>query len=68
MHEYFDRRSSEWTILGFLKECNAKLFTDNIGYYLTSLENIVKNDNGDRCKRAQELYARYKQASSKFFG
>uniref|UniRef100_U9SYI9 Uncharacterized protein n=1 Tax=Rhizophagus irregularis (strain DAOM 181602 / DAOM 197198 / MUCL 43194) TaxID=747089 RepID=U9SYI9_RHIID len=62
VHEYFDRKSSDWTITGFLEECDAKLFTDQIGYYLTSLENIIETGSGNRRKKAQELYARYKQA------
>ncbi|GET53530.1 hypothetical protein GLOIN_2v454155 [Rhizophagus irregularis DAOM 181602=DAOM 197198] len=61
VHEYFDRKSSDWTITGFLEECDAKLFTDQIGYYLTSLENIIETGSGNRRKKAQELYARYKQ-------
>ncbi|PKK69813.1 hypothetical protein RhiirC2_747671 [Rhizophagus irregularis] len=68
VHEYFDRKSSDWTITGFLEECDAKLFTDQIGYYLTSLENIIETGSGNRRKKAQELYARYKQAKiSKIF-
>ncbi len=35
--------------------------------YLTSLENIVENDTGNRHEKAQELYARYKQESSRLF-
>nr|CAG8572310.1 4133_t:CDS:2 [Entrophospora candida] len=47
VHEYFNRRPSEWTIIGFLEECDANLFTDKIGHYLTSLMNITKNDIGN---------------------
>ena len=48
VHEYFDRRSSEWTITKFLEECDANLFTEKIGLYLTSLESIISNDDGNR--------------------
>ncbi|CAJ0826060.1 8684_t:CDS:2, partial [Entrophospora sp. SA101] len=63
VHEYFNRRLSEWTIIGFLEKCDANLFTDMIRHYLTSLENITKNDIGNRCKKARELHDHYKQAN-----
>ena len=53
---------SEWTITEFLEECDANLFTEKIGRYLTSLESIISNDDGSRSRKAQELYNRYKQA------
>ncbi|CAG8661512.1 9933_t:CDS:2, partial [Ambispora gerdemannii] len=52
---------------GFLNECDAELFTDKIGYYLTSLENIIKKENGKKREKAQELFDRYKQARTRIF-
>jgi len=67
IHEYFDRRSSEWTITSFLDECEAQSFPNQIGQYLTSLETIAKNENGKRSEKALQLYKQYKQASIKMF-
>src|ERR1044072_2694026 len=67
VHDYFDRRSSEWTITSFLDECEAQSFPDKIGQYLTSLEAIAKNENCKRGEKALQLYKRYKQASVKMF-
>ncbi|CAG8831038.1 27255_t:CDS:1, partial [Racocetra persica] len=51
----------------FLEECNIKSFRDNIGIYLTSLETIIKTENGRRRERAQQLYKQYKEASLRIF-
>jgi len=67
VHEYFDRKSSEWNIISFLEECDAETFTNKIGYYLTSLESIIDKKDGNRSIKARELHDRYKQASSEFF-
>ncbi|CAG8743803.1 10155_t:CDS:2 [Dentiscutata erythropus] len=56
VHEYFNRKYTEWAIIGFLEECNIKSFRDNIGIYLTSLETIIKTENGRRREKAQQLY------------
>ncbi|PKY27529.1 hypothetical protein RhiirB3_443282 [Rhizophagus irregularis] len=52
MHEYFNHKSSKWTIMSFLDECKAKSFPDKIGQYLTSLEAITKNESGKRSEKA----------------
>ena len=66
MHEYFDRKSSEWNIIGFLDECDdTQSFPDKIGYYLTSLQVIIKNESGKRHEKALQLFEKYKQASSR---
>ncbi|CAG8546339.1 9778_t:CDS:2 [Acaulospora morrowiae] len=50
----------------FLDECNdVKTFHDKIGYYLTSLETIIKNEDGERYEKALQLYNQYKQAGSR---
>src|SRR4051812_45381424 len=67
VHEYFDRKSSEWNIISFLEECDVESFTNKIGYYLTSLESIIDKKDGNRSIRARELHDRYKQVSSRIF-
>ena len=62
-HEYFERRPSEWNILGFLNECDQEPFQNKISVYLMSLEIITQTEGGRRQKQAQELYSRYKEAS-----
>jgi hypothetical protein len=34
VHEYFDRKSSEWNIISFFGEYDAESLNDKIGYYL----------------------------------
>ena len=41
-HEYFDRKSSEWSITGFLEECEVESLELKIDRYLKSLEDIIK--------------------------
>lgn len=45
MHEYFDRKSFEWTIYGFLGRVRRG---NNSFHYLASLENIAKTENGKK--------------------
>lgn len=58
IHEYFDRKSADWNIMGFLDECTEKSYQLKLGLYIKSLENI-----GSRKKKAQLLYDKYKKAS-----
>jgi hypothetical protein len=67
IHEYFDSKSSDWNIIGFLKECTEESYQLKIGLYLKSLENIIKNEQGKRKEKAQLLYDKYKKASKIFF-
>lgn len=67
VHEYFDRKSSDWNIIDFLEECDAESFTNKIGYYLTSLESIIDKKDGNRSVKARQLHDQYKQASSTIF-
>lgn len=68
VHEYFARKPSKWNINSFLDESNdVKSFPDKIGYYLASLEAIIKDEDGERYEKALQLYNQYKQASSRMF-
>ncbi len=46
-HKYFERRFSEWSILGFLNEYNMEPFDICIDEYLKSLE-IINSEQGKR--------------------
>ena len=67
VHEYFNRKSSEWNIRSFLEECDVESLTNKIGYYPTSLESIIDKKDGNRSIKARELHDQYKQASSRIF-
>src|SRR6266498_1978703 len=63
MHEYFKRKSSEWSILNFLEECGIEEFKQKIEAYLTSLKAIADTQESKRNKRAKKLLNNYKKAS-----
>ncbi|CAG8562152.1 3022_t:CDS:10 [Ambispora gerdemannii] len=46
-YEYFNRRHSEWNILGFLNYCDVEPFGIKIDYYLKCLETMVNREQGD---------------------
>jgi len=60
---YFDRRSSEWNICGFLDVCDLEPFQRKIEDYIKRLEAIQTNETGIRRDRARELLDKYKLAS-----
>ncbi|CAG8826422.1 10215_t:CDS:2, partial [Dentiscutata erythropus] len=66
-HEYFNRKYSEWSITGFLNECNKEPFRLKIDDYLKSLQVVISNDQGKRREKAQQLYDKYKKATSSPF-
>ncbi|CAG8711479.1 8535_t:CDS:2 [Funneliformis caledonium] len=61
----FDSKSSDWNIIAFLDECTEKSYQLKISLYLTSLENILKNEQGKRKEKARFLYDRYKKSLSR---
>jgi hypothetical protein len=65
VHEYFERKASEWSIIGFLNTCNLELYSQKIECYLISLELIANAKTGinQRREKAQELLNLYKEAS-----
>ncbi|EXX59972.1 hypothetical protein RirG_184160 [Rhizophagus irregularis DAOM 197198w] len=62
-HKYFDRKSSEWNITGFLEECEVESLELKIDRYLKSLEDIIKYEQGNRFQRAQTLLDRYREGT-----
>ncbi|PKY55772.1 hypothetical protein RhiirA4_548898 [Rhizophagus irregularis] len=54
-HKYFNRKPDDWNITDFLNECEAELFRDKVGCYLTSLETIINTEKDERCERAKLL-------------
>ncbi|GBB96861.1 hypothetical protein RclHR1_28560003 [Rhizophagus clarus] len=61
IHKYFERKTSEWNIIGFLGECNIEPFRKKIKCYLLSLESIPNTEEGRRCDKARQLIRNYKQ-------
>ncbi|CAG8551246.1 14946_t:CDS:10 [Cetraspora pellucida] len=62
-HKYFDKKSSEWNILGFLDECEEEKFDLKIDQYVKSLEKIANEEKDSRREKAQKLLDSYKKAS-----
>jgi hypothetical protein len=58
MHEYFNRKHTEWSINGFLNECNKEPFRLKEDIYLKSLVNIIKSDQERNVKGT--LFNKYK--------
>ena len=67
MYEYFDRKSSEWSIQGFLDECELEPLKKKTDCYIKCLAMIVKSGEGKRSETAQELLDRYRTASIRIF-
>ena len=62
IHEYFNRKHTEWSITGFLNECNEEPFRFKVDIYLKSLVNIINSDQGKKREKAQALFDKYKMA------
>ncbi|CAG8607048.1 5481_t:CDS:2, partial [Paraglomus occultum] len=58
IHEYFNRKHTEWSITEYLNESNEEPFQLKIDVYLKSLANIIKSDHGKRRDRARDLLAK----------
>ncbi|CAG8569066.1 7519_t:CDS:10 [Acaulospora morrowiae] len=67
IHEYFERKCSDWSIEDFLNESKEEPFRLKIGLYTKSLEEINVNDQGKRQQKAQLLLNRYMKASKILF-
>ncbi|CAB4428015.1 unnamed protein product [Rhizophagus irregularis] len=59
-HEYFERKYSEWNLLGFLNEYSTNPFDKCIDEYLKSLE-IINSEEGKRQEKASQLLDRYRK-------
>jgi hypothetical protein len=66
IHKYFDRKYSDWNIIGFLDECDLEPFDRKIDEYLKSLQKI-KEEEGMRKGKASQLLDRYRKACKDFF-
>ncbi|CAB4380004.1 unnamed protein product [Rhizophagus irregularis] len=62
-HEYFNRKASEWCIIGFLSESNDLTFRQQVNCYVSSLESIANTEEGRRKRKAQQLLDDYRQGS-----
>jgi hypothetical protein len=67
IHVYFNRKFSKWNIKDFLYNCELEDISDKISIYLKSLEAIVNTEEGQKCERAKELLARYREVNFVFF-
>jgi hypothetical protein len=63
VHQFFDRKSSDWNVEDFLKECDIEEFEHQIGIYLRSLESIANHEDGCKREQAQRLLNRYREES-----
>ncbi|CAG8785860.1 3840_t:CDS:2, partial [Cetraspora pellucida] len=61
VHKYFERKASEWNIVGFLNECEIEPFERKIESYITSLEHIANNEKNRWREVAQSLIDKYKK-------
>ncbi|CAI2181936.1 2575_t:CDS:2 [Funneliformis geosporum] len=56
IHKYFKRKHTEWSVTGFLNECNEEPFRFKVDIYLKSLVNIINSDQGKKREKAQALF------------
>ncbi|CAB5373632.1 unnamed protein product [Rhizophagus irregularis] len=61
LDEYFERKYSEWNILGFLNKCEVEPFVRKMSYYISCLETIANQEEGGRREKAQCLLDRYRK-------
>ncbi|CAG8701277.1 319_t:CDS:2, partial [Gigaspora rosea] len=62
VEEYFNKKHTEWNIIGFLNECDKEPFQLKLDLYLRSLENIASCAERKRKEKAQLLLDRYRKA------
>ncbi|CAG8803104.1 14500_t:CDS:2, partial [Gigaspora rosea] len=56
IHEYFNRKTSDWGIRSFLDESGIEPFDKSIDAYIKSLNNIIASEQqGKRSEKAQML-------------
>nr|CAG8506175.1 14904_t:CDS:2 [Entrophospora candida] len=61
MHQYFDRKSSKWNIVDFLKECDSKTTRAKLSLYIKCLKKIASTEEGPRHEKALELLYKYRE-------
>ncbi|CAG8501609.1 11535_t:CDS:2 [Diversispora eburnea] len=62
-HEYFKRKSSDWNIRDFLKECSLESYQKKIEEYNLSLKSIIDSEKGKKREQAQKLLNNYNQGT-----
>ncbi|CAI2184770.1 5627_t:CDS:2 [Funneliformis geosporum] len=70
MHHYFARNPSEWSIEGFLKNCEEqKTIRARIGVYIACLNKIVNDENEEipRREKAQKLLNKYQTGTGDLY-
>lgn len=63
LHKYFERKSTEWCLTGFLDACEVEPFERKIDQYLRCLTTIAEGEEGRRKERAEKLLLDYREAS-----
>jgi len=66
VHDYFKRKSEEWSLIGFLTESEEESFWLKIDLYLRGLKNIINHEEGNRKEKAQFLLNKYYSKESKY--
>src|SRR6266508_741512 len=64
IHKYFDQDPANWSILGFLNECELEPFETKIDSYIKGLKKIVNCEQDNKKKSAQVLLDNYQKAST----
>ena len=67
IHKYFERKTSECNVLGFLNECDIEPFERKIDCYTSSLDMIADNEKDCRREEALKLLNKYREVSKSFF-
>ena len=68
VHDYFKRKTEEWYIVDFLKDCDEEPLKRKIDIYIKSLETIMNTEQEPKRRdKAKVLYDNYKKASKKVF-
>ena len=67
IHKYFDQDPANWSILGFLNECELEPFETKIDSYIKWLKKIVDCEQDIKKKSAQALLDNYQKASINLF-
>ena len=53
IQDYFNRKYSEWNIIGFLNESSKEPFESKVDAYVKSLDNIIKRERGSKQGKAR---------------
>jgi len=62
----FQRKASNWNIIGFLNECDLEPYRQKIEEYIISLEMIVRTEKRQRKEQTWNLMDNYKKGKLNF--